>query len=311
MIFVFHGKQNHISYSDAKALYEKLQREYSTYDPIIIEADNMDAAEVANLYSYDSMFNEGQVVFIKRLYAHRQRKELSEDLANFLENKPDNKLFVIWEDLKIPSNTRYFKALKKLSKLSESKDFNKRSFKPWAEQQLLEQELSIDANALGNLMENSNYDTERFVNNLQKFKLANIKKITKADVLEYTKDTLEEDIWGLIDAINSRHSTKVASDLERLLNQGLDPIYLLIMITRNLRQITLVKAMIDQGATDRDIASNLKIPPFTVPKLKKAAQATDLKKLTALYEKLHNLDYELKMGTIEPKVGITLLCSIL
>lgn len=83
------------------------------------------------------------------------------------------------------------------------------------------------------------------------------------------------------------------------------------MIVRNIRLITVAKNMINNGASYGQIASALKIPPFTVKPIVDASKKYSLERIKTIYEKLSGLDYEIKMGRIEPKLGLTLLCTIL
>ena len=83
------------------------------------------------------------------------------------------------------------------------------------------------------------------------------------------------------------------------------------MIVRNVRLITMAKHMVEKGASYSEIASTLKIPPFTVGPIVNSANRYSLEKIKTVYEKLSSLDYEIKVGRIEPKLGLTLICTIL
>ena len=51
------------------------------------------------------------------------------------------------------------------------------------------------------------------------------------------------------------------------------------------------------------------VPPFTVKTLVEASDKYDWDKIMNKYEKLCNLDYEIKIGKIDPKLGLTLFCT--
>ena len=82
------------------------------------------------------------------------------------------------------------------------------------------------------------------------------------------------------------------------------------MIARNLRLILLTKYLKSNNASYSLIASKLKIPPFTVKPLLTASEKYDWSELKSKYEKLCSLDYEAKTGRIDPKLGLTLFCTI-
>ena len=82
------------------------------------------------------------------------------------------------------------------------------------------------------------------------------------------------------------------------------------MIARNLRLILLTKHLTSMNASYSQIASKLKIPPFTVKPLLTASDKYDWNDIKKKYEKLCSLDYEAKTGRIDPKLGLTLFCTI-
>jgi len=97
--------------------------------------------------------------------------------------------------------------------------------------------------------------------------------------------------------------------LERILSQRVDPKYIFPMIARNMRLITMTKYLLDHHYKYPEIASIVGVPPFTVKTLVEASDKYDWDKIMSKYEKLCNLDYEIKIGRIDPKLGLTLFCT--
>jgi DNA polymerase-3 subunit delta len=81
------------------------------------------------------------------------------------------------------------------------------------------------------------------------------------------------------------------------------------MLARNLRLITQAKYLIENGYDYKQIASVLKVPPFTVPSIINASKNQTSEKIKKLYEKFTNLDFQIKTGKIDGNLGLTLLCS--
>ena len=117
------------------------------------------------------------------------------------------------------------------------------------------------------------------------------------------------DIWKLIDHLNANDKANSLKAIENLTTQNNDPNYILAMLARNLRLIAQTKYLVGQGKDSRAIASALRLPPFTVPSLIKAANNQTEEKIKKLYEKFTNLDYQIKTGKIDGKLGLTLLCT--
>ncbi len=81
------------------------------------------------------------------------------------------------------------------------------------------------------------------------------------------------------------------------------------MLARNLRLTVQIKELLEKNTGSREIASLLRIPPFLIPQMQRVARGYSKEKISLLYEKLSSLDYEIKRGRIEPRLGITLLIT--
>jgi DNA polymerase-3 subunit delta len=97
--------------------------------------------------------------------------------------------------------------------------------------------------------------------------------------------------------------------LERILSQEIDVNYIISMLARNLRLTVEIKELHEKNTSTNEIASILKIPPFTIPQILSTSKRYSFEKISLLYEKLSSLDYEIKKGRIDPQLGLTLLVT--
>ncbi|OGC42897.1 DNA polymerase III subunit delta, partial [candidate division WS6 bacterium RIFOXYD1_FULL_33_8] len=237
----------------------------------------------------------------------KDKEQLIPFLLEHLErNSTDN--IIIWEDQKVSAVTKYVKYFKTKNLLEEYDKLNKRTFITWAKEIVKKNNIQLETDAINLLIQYSNFDTERFENNLRKLKLLGKELITSKDVREIAPDTLEEDIWKLLDEMNIQNG-KPLKVLEKILNQKVDPNFIFSMIARNMKLITMTKHLTDKHTSFQQIASILKVPPFTVKPLLDASEKYSWEKIVNKYHKLCNLDYEIKTGRIEPKLGLTLFCT--
>jgi len=306
---LFHGKETYISLRNAKKEIKELTSKKSV-EKFTIEGDKVDIEELSDKLNTSSLFTSERVIFLKRPYSSKKRKELIPFLLEFLKKDDKNTHLIIWEDQKIKSNTKYYKFFKENKCLDESPELNKRTFMTWAKEELKEQNITLDNNLVKLLAERTNYSAESFTNELQKLKLTGKRVFKEEDITENTKDTLEYDIWKLIDAINSQSNISLRLEiLERILSQEVDATYIISMLARNLRLTVQIKELVEKNTSSREIASILRIPPFTIPKMQRMAKEYSYEKISLIYEKLSSLDYEIKRGRIEPRLGITLLIT--
>lgn len=221
---------------------------------------------------------------------------------------------MLWESEKVASNTKIFKFFNGLKASFEASDFNKRTFASWAEKEIALAGIKADKLMAYKLCQMCNFEAERLMNEVEKYRLSGMEKLTEKEMEELSADTLEYKIWDLIDQVNHKSAESKAKSpqiLERLLSTNVDPYYILSMINWNLRQVVLAKHMSQKGIDRNTIASRLRIPPFNIGTVLHTGEDYTDKQLEQFYEKTNNLDYEMKIGNIEPKTGLTLLLTIL
>ena len=310
MIYLYHGKDSFLSYRNAKSQLLDVLEKQPELERLIIDADSVELDHlVADIFT-QNMFGGDKAILIKRFTQNKSYKEKQDALLEMISSHKDSQTHLIfWEDSKVASNTKFFKVFDAQKTAFGSDDLNKRTFGTWAKLEVKNMDLKVSADALDALIEFSNYETERFASELSKYKLSNKTEIKLTDVIDGSTNTVETDVWHLIDVINGVKPGKPISVVDKLLKQQAAPHFILAMIIRNTRLLIMTHELIGKGADSKAIASTLKIPPFTVYAIIKSAQKTDKAKLKALYRMLYNLDFEIKIGNIEPELGLTLLAT--
>jgi len=309
---LYHGTSPYLSLEIAHKHIDELHKKYPTTTLILLDADHKSSKELLDTISSPSLFSTKRILFLKRIYRNKEKSILIDEILSILKNQNSDDILIFWEDQKIKSNTKYYKFFKENKSLEEVDALNKRTFFSWLRSELEKNSLKIDPAIIKELAERTNYDPERCANEIKKFKLNSTSMIIrKEDLEELTSDTLERDIWDLIESINQEDRIASMEILEKLIKQSVDENYILSMLVRNLRLLTLTKFLSEKRKDYREISSILKIPPFTTPTLVKSSQKYSNEKLVKLYTKLSNLDYQIKTGKVDAKLGLTLICPYL
>lgn len=311
MIKVFSGENTFLSKKAILQEGENIRNSNPGIEFINLDAGESEPSHIINLYRMQDMFSPRKLVILKRFSSNSKYKEILDDIFEFCDEDGFSQIdLLLWEDGKIAKNTRFFKGFDSRKVISDFPKFNKRSFVNWAKEEVQNKGLQIGYEELQTLAMMTNYNAEAFENEIMKFKLASKKDISLSDIKEIANDSHEYDIWQFIDAINSEGQKKAAIEIiENLLKNKVDPNYILAMIARNTRLLIITSVLLNQGYSDKDMVSVLKIPPFTLPSIKSTAQRTELQQLTYIYEKIYNLDFEIKIGNIEPTLGLILLTT--
>lgn len=305
---LYHGTSSYLSLEVVHEEINKLKNEDPLLSLTLLEADSSTPQKIIDTLSSPSLFSRKRILFLKRINRNKEKKIIIENVLELLKNENSDDILIFWEDEKVRSNTKYYKFFNETSCIEEINELNKRTFFKWLREELDRNNLKIDQSVIKDLAERTNYDPERCANELKKFKLNNAKKIIKKEDIEIlTTDTIEKDIWNLIDAINEGDRVKSITVLENLHTQTVDANYILSMLARNTRIIFLTKSLLKNNKTSREISSILKIPPFTAPSIIKMANNSPVEKVKTLYIRLSNLDFQIKTGKIDPDLGISLI----
>ena len=309
---LYHGTSPYLSLSAVHTYIDDLVKKTPSISPTLLEADSLNARDIIDSLSSQSLFVSKRVILIKRMYRNKEKGALIEKVMEILKEGESKDILIIWEDQKIKSNTKYYKFFKEEKAIEEIESLNKRTFLTWLRKELDISGLKIEPTAIKELAERTNYDPERCSNEIKKFKLSTDSKIIrKEDIDQLIVDTLEKDIWDLTDAINEGNKVASMKILERLEKQFVDVNYIISMLARNLRLVTLTKSLHEEGKDYREISSILHIPPFTTPSLVRSSRKYTEERISKLYSKLSNLDYQIKSGKIDGNLGLTLICPYL
>lgn len=315
MIKLFHGKSAFLSKISAD---EEVTRAKSSceakgvpFDYTVYDATSTDVETIIADIETPSLFSQHKILYIKRPTQNEEKDQLFDLIGGLFERGHSDIDVILWEDSKLRSNLTILKPFRENNALEESPDFNKRTFRTWAAGQLPEFGVHLSQGGVFLLSERSNYDPQRFIQELRKLRLLGKDLLTEEDIEELCPDTLENTIWELIDSINEG-SIKIAErKLDRLLRQGNDPLYVLLMIARNVRIMLLVKKMSEQGSSTGDIARKIKAPPFTISAIRSKAETTSYERISLLYEKLSNIDYSGKTGQLDVALALNILLSVI
>ncbi|MGI5897980.1 MAG: DNA polymerase III subunit delta [Candidatus Dojkabacteria bacterium] len=305
---LYHGSSPYLSLRSVHSYIDKERKDDASIEVIQINADFADQAKLIDVISSQNLFAKRKLIFIKRIYKHKKKDSFLDELLATVKQDNSTNILIFWEDQKVKSNTKYYKFFKENDAIEESEALNKRTFFTWVKGILKEKNIEIDSDALKELAERTNYDPERCSNEIKKLLLNDdAHVIKKEDISNIVSDTLEKDIWNLIDSINNQDNKTCMEILERLKKQNTDPNYIISMLARNLRLITLTKFLDGQRKGYKEIASSLKVPPFTVPSLLKTSKKYSEEKIKKMYMKMGNLDFQIKKGLIDGNLGLTLL----
>lgn len=127
--------------------------------------------------------------------------------------------------------------------------------------------------------------------------------ITVDDVVAVSVPSAAESVFSLMDAIGTADTSRALAVLHQVLAQGENPLGLLALLVRHVRQLWLARASAGPAA----LADELHVPRFVAEKLLAQARRLDYGDLAALWCRLADADEAIKTGRVPGAVALEMV----
>lgn len=172
---------------------------------------------------------------------------------------------------------------------------------------LLDQKkLALDDEALQVLEERCSGDPALLRESIDKLALRVRDKgtIESEDVLALSERAVEEDGFALINAVTQGDLANALRILHDFFEIGKEPSEILGLINWHFKRIWQVRQMRSRGLASAEIGKSLRIPRFVLSTVTAQAERFTDETLTELVESLFRLDWDIKQGRVDPRIGI-------
>ncbi|MDO8240521.1 MAG: DNA polymerase III subunit delta [Candidatus Moranbacteria bacterium] len=239
-----------------------------------------------------------------------EKDELLDYLKKYEKNiQTDLDLVLIfWEDGQPKKNGKLYKVLEKIAKSQNFEKLSGLKLTQWIVQRIkeLDDKSGISRSALEKLILFVGSDTNSLDKELRKLvDFAHGKVIQSEDVDLLVRANLDTNIFNTIDALANNNKKEALRLLQEHLKKGEDPFYIFSMFVYQFRNLLKVADLQGQFfGNESAIAKTAGLHPFVVKKSLGQLRNFPLPKLKAVYEKLSQLDTQIKTGQIEVKVAL-------
>ncbi len=289
---------------------------YTSFDLNAIELD--DVLEEA---SYFSLFDEKKYMLVKNASifgaSKRKSKEDSDDveetvskkdekLLNYLESPNSNTVLIFTINGKVDSKKKICKIIKDRYKFIQIDDLKPKEIFNKVEKLLKDDGYKIDSNTGYYIVNNALNNYDLAINEVEKIKLYYGKGCTVKyeDVVNIVSKNIEDNNFKFIDTIISRDIKESFKIFDDLMIQKVEPIMLLSMLAKEIRNMLLVKKMINTKSK-KDMMNVLGIRfDFQIDKLINNSYSYKEKQLEGYLVYLSDIDYKIKRGKISNKLAL-------
>ncbi|OGZ71023.1 MAG: DNA polymerase III subunit delta [Candidatus Staskawiczbacteria bacterium RIFCSPHIGHO2_12_FULL_38_11] len=295
--------------------YKKVRK--SALNLIYADAGEIDFADFYNNFKISPMFSEKKLVVLKNVFLN---KEFQEDFLEEIKNLESFKdVIVVHESQTADQRTKLFKSLTK-GKSQEFKLLDGKNIKTWVQKEFVslreishsEKKLNQDINndALDLLLSYAGRDLWRLSSEIKK--LADFKNgavVKKDDIELHVRPNIETEIFKTIDAIGQKNKRQALAFLQKHLENGDSPFYVLSMIAYQFKNLLIVKELAQKGMMYASIVKKSGLHPFVVKKTYFMCNQFSFEELKRIYRNIFQIDAAIKIGKIEAETALDLLIA--
>lgn len=278
----------------------------SALNLIAVDASQEDFVDFYHHVQVSSMFAQTKLVVIKNLFSNKTFQENFLEQLKVLESLKD--VIVVYEKEAPDARTKLFKALTKESKAQEFNLLEGAALRAFVQKKFEGHKINVDA--LNYLVASVGPDLWQLNSEIKKlidYKTGGV--IRKEDVELLVRPKIESDIFKTIDALATRDKKQALMLLQKHLQAGDAPLYILSMMAFGFKNLLIVKELASLGLMYNSIIKKSGLHPFVVKKTYFQCSQFSLPELKNIYQKIFTCDSDIKAGRIDPELALELLIA--
>ncbi len=251
-------------------------------------------AVVSACNSY-SLFGEGPFVLVKNLDAWNAAQKAV--VVDYLEN-PSPEADLVLLGRKLGARERLLAAVKKSGEVHDFEQPTGKALVRWLVGHAKRLGLDLPDDVAQNLIDRCSGDKIRLTSETEKLALyVGEGRATEEDVEALCPPDVQANIFAFVDSLAAGERGKALKLLEDLISTGEPPLRLTYMVRRQFGLVARARALFERGASQREVASELKVPPFVARKLEEQARGLGEEDLERALALVLDLERGLKGGS--------------
>jgi DNA polymerase-3 subunit delta len=242
-----------------------------------------------------SLFGEGPFVVLKDLDAWNAAQKAV--IVDYLEDpSPGSDLILLGK--KLGARERLLTAVKNWGEVHTFEQPTGKALVRWLVGHAKKLGLDLPEDVAEDLTNRCSGDKMRLLQETEKLVLyVGDGTATHDDVAALCPPDVQSNIFAFVDSLAAGQRDRALTLLEDLISTGEPPLRLTFMIRRQFQLVARARALIERGTPQKEIASQLKVPPFVARKLEEQGRKLDEKNLERALVQIQDLEGGLKGGS--------------
>lgn len=253
-----------------------------------------------------NLFSEKRIFLLKNFLTLPLKEK---DLAG-LKLKESKESFIFIEEKENLRNSSIFFFLKKIAKIEKFSRLKRFQLKRWVKAKFKEFDKKIEDKEIDLLLDYTGEDLWHLFQEIRKLSSFEINEyITKEDIKTLTFPNFEVNSFKIIDSLFKENKKKALFYLSKYFKKKESPIVLFSLISSQVKNLLLIRELIDRKENLFQIERKLKLHPYLLKKLFYLAKNFNFKNIKEFFNKIFNLEIKIKNGQIKPERAIWFLIS--
>ena len=256
------------------------------------EASPEAVVSACNAYS---LFGEGPFVLVKNLDAWNAAQKAV--VVDYLAN-PAPAADLVLLGKKLGARERLLAAAKKSGEVHDFEQPTGGDLVRWLVGHAKKLGLDLPEDVARGLSDRCSGDKMRLINETEKLALyVGEGRATREDVEALSPPDVQSNIFAFVDSLAAGERGRALELLEDLISTGEPPLRVTYMVRRQFELVSRARALFKRGASQREVASELKVPPFVARKLEEQARGLGEEDLERALVLVLDLERGLKGGS--------------
>jgi DNA polymerase-3 subunit delta len=242
-----------------------------------------------------SLFGEGPFVLVKNLDAWNAAQKAV--IVDYLENpSPEADLVLLGE--KLGAREKLLASVKRSGEVHDLEQPTGKALVRWLVGHAKRLGLDLPEDVARSLIERCSGDKQRLATETEKLALyVSGRPATVEDVEALCPPDVQSNIFAFVDALAAGDQGKSLKLLEDLIETGEPPLRVTYMVRRQFRLVAQARALFERGDSQKEVAKEIKVPPFVARKLEEQARRLNEEDLERALALVLDLERGLKGGS--------------
>ena len=303
-IYLLYGEEAYLKKLYKNRFVKAMVPEGDTMNYRYFEGKNTNPKEIIDLAETLPFFAERRLIVLENTGF---LKNATPELAEYLKNMPET-TYMIFVESELDKRGKLYKAIKEKGHIVELKRQDEKTLIRWILGMAKKEKLQMSEAAVRYLLAKTGNDMENLGQELEKLfcYCMNHTEITAADIDEICTTQIGNHIFDMVDAIASHNQIKALDLYYDLLALKEPAMRIMYLISRQFNIMLTVKAMMNQGFGNKDIAKKAGCPEWAVRKYQSQCRAYSMEQIKQAVRDGVEYEEAVKTGRMNDQMAVEL-----